>query len=289
VFARVAVALLLAPTVAALVWYGPPELLAPIAAVVSILALWEFLQLGERSGLRAFRNWTIFCAVAIFGAQYVAGRSQSTNFESGVSVVKPFAGGVLTLDLVLFLFLAGTAVSILGMKRPLHEALPSVGVSSAGLLFVVLPFSYLVRLDEIEPHGKQLVLFTLCLVWAGDIVAYFVGKGIGRLKMAPALSPKKTWEGAAGNVVASLLIGYGFAKWMQADVATMLLIAAAANIAGQAGDLLESSYKRGASVKDSSGLLPGHGGMLDRVDSLILAAPVVWFLYEWFGARLITQ
>jgi phosphatidate cytidylyltransferase len=69
----------------------------------------------------------------------------------------------------------------------------------------------------------------------------------------------------------------------------MLLIAAAANIAGQVGDLLESSYKRGASVKDSSGLLPGHGGMLDRIDSLILAAPVVWILFQWFGARLLPQ
>jgi phosphatidate cytidylyltransferase len=153
----------------------------------------------------------------------------------------------------------------------------------------VLPFSYLLRLDEIPLRGRQLVLFTLCLVWAGDIVAYFVGRSVGRVKMAPALSPKKTWEGAAGNVIASLGVGYGFARWMQADLATMLLIAAAANIAGQMGDLLESSYKRGASVKDSSGLLPGHGGMLDRIDSLILAAPVVWILYQWLGTRLIGQ
>jgi phosphatidate cytidylyltransferase len=289
VFARIATALVLAPTVVALVWYGPPELLAPIAAIVAILALWEFLQLGERSGLRAIRNWTIFCTVGIFGVQYVAGLLRFRTYFVGNLALGRYGGGVLTLETVFFVFLLGSATIVLAMKRPLHEALPAISVSSAGLLFVALPFSYLVRLDEIEPQGKQLVLFTLCLVWAGDIVAYFVGKGIGRVKMAPALSPKKTWEGAAGNVVASLLIGYGFAKWMHADVLTMLLIAAAANIAGQAGDLLESSYKRGASVKDSSGLLPGHGGMLDRVDSLILAAPVVWFLYEWFGARLITQ
>jgi phosphatidate cytidylyltransferase len=289
VFARIATALVLAPTVVALVWYGPPELLAPIAAIVAILALWEFLQLGERSGLGAFRNWTILCAAAIFGVQYVAGLLNFTTYFRGNLAFGRYGGGLLTLEAVFFVFLLGSAAIVLAMKRPLHDGLPAISVSSAGLLFVALPFSYLVRLDEIETHGKQLVLFTLGLVWAGDIVAYFVGKGIGRLKMAPALSPKKTWEGAAGNVVASLLIGYGFAKWMQADVLTMLLIAAAANIAGQAGDLLESSYKRGASVKDSGGLLPGHGGMLDRVDSLILAAPVVWFLYEWFGARLITQ
>jgi phosphatidate cytidylyltransferase len=287
--ARVVTALVLAPTVVALVWYAPAELLTAIAATVAILALVEFLQLGERSGLRGFRNWTIFCAAAIFFVQYAQGLTEAHELESGATIVRPFAGGVFTLDLALFVFLAGAAAIVLAMKRPLHEAVGAISVSSAALLFIALPFSYLVRLDEIEDHGRQLVLFTLCLVWAGDIVAYFVGRGIGKIKMAPALSPKKTWEGAVGNVVASLAVGYGFARWMQADVTTMLLIAAIANIAGQVGDLLESSYKRGASVKDSSGLLPGHGGMLDRIDSLILAAPVVWILFEWFGGRLLLQ
>ena len=148
---------------------------------------------------------------------------------------------------------------------------------------MVLPFSYIVRLDELEPVGRQLVLFTLVLVWAGDMLAYFVGKSLGRVPMAPALSPKKTWEGALGNVLASLIVAVLFAKWMQTDVITLLVIAGVANIAGQAGDLIESAYKRGAAVKDSGGLLPGHGGMLDRIDSLILATPVVWILYQWLA------
>ncbi len=136
-----------------------------------------------------------------------------------------------------------------------------------------MPFSYIVRLDEIEPVGRQLVLFTLVLVWAGDMLAYFVGKSLGRVPMAPALSPQKTWEGALGNVLASMIVAVLFARWMQTDVITLLVIAGVANIAGQAGDLIESAYKRGAAVKDSGGLLPGHGGMLDRIDSLILATP----------------
>jgi phosphatidate cytidylyltransferase len=287
--ARVVTALVLAPTVVALVWYGPPELLAPIAAIVAILALVEFLKLGDKSGFRAFPNWTIVCAAAIFFVQYSAGMAETHSFAGGNRLVRPFAGGIFSLDLVFIIFLMGAACIVLAMKRPLHDALPAVSVSSAGLLFVALPFSYLVRLDEIGTRGRQLVLFTLCLVWAGDIVAYFVGRSVGRVKMAPALSPKKTWEGAAGNVVASLAVGYGFARWMQADIGTMMLIAALANIAGQMGDLLESSYKRGASVKDSSGLLPGHGGVLDRIDSLILAAPVVWILVQWFGERLLSS
>jgi phosphatidate cytidylyltransferase len=99
--------------------------------------------------------------------------------------------------------------------------------------------------------------------------------------MAPALSPKKTWEGALGNILGSLLVAVFFARWMQVDVVTLMVIAGVANVAGQAGDLIESAYKRAASVKDSGRLLPGHGGAFDRIDSLILATPVVWVLYQW--------
>jgi phosphatidate cytidylyltransferase len=103
--------------------------------------------------------------------------------------------------------------------------------------------------------------------------------------MALALSPKKTWEGAVANFAASLLVAVFFARWMQVETVTMLIIAGVANIAGQAGDLIESAYKRGAVVKDSGTLVPGHGGVLDRVDSLILAAPVIWILWVIFTAR----
>ncbi len=119
------------------------------------------------------------------------------------------------------------------------------------------------------------------------MLAYFVGKFMGRVKMAPALSPKKTWEGAVGNVIASILVAVAFARWIQIDTLTLVGIAVAANIAGQAGDLIESAYKRGAAVKDSGAILPGHGGMLDRIDSLILAAPVVWILYQWLQAGVV--
>ena len=184
---------------------------------------------------------------------------------------------------MIFLFGSVAILGLLTRRRPLHEILPAIAISSAALLFIALPFSYIVRLEELEPVGRQLVLFTLVLVWAGDMLAYFVGKSLGRIHMAPALSPKKTWEGAMGNVLASLIVAVLFARWMQMDVVTLLVIAGVANIAGQAGDLIESAYKRGAAVKDSGGLLPGHGGMLDRIDSLILAAPVVWILYQWLA------
>jgi phosphatidate cytidylyltransferase len=280
---RLATAAVLIPLVVALVWWAPAIILAGTAAVVAILALVEFLNLGERIGLRGFKLWTYFCTVLIFYAQFSLGRIETHTLAGGISMVRDATGGTLSVEAALLIYLFGCVILGLLTKRPLHEVLPAISIGSAALLFVVLPFSYIVRLDEIEPVGRQLVLFTLVLVWAGDMLAYFVGKSLGRVPMAPALSPKKTWEGALGNVLASMIVAVLFAKWMQTDVITLLVIAGVANIAGQAGDLIESAYKRGAAVKDSGGLLPGHGGMLDRIDSLILATPAVWILYQWLA------
>jgi len=280
---RLLTAAVLIPVVVALVWWAPAIILAGIAAVVAILALVEFLNLGDRVGLRAFKLWTYFCTVLIFYAQFSLGRLETHTLAGGISMVRDATGGALSVEAALLIFLFGCVILGLITKRPLHEILPAISIGSAALLFVVLPFSYIVRLDELEPVGRQLVLFTLVLVWAGDMLAYFVGKSLGRVPMAPALSPQKTWEGALGNVLASMIVAVLFARWMQTDVITLLVIAGIANIAGQAGDLIESAYKRGAAVKDSGGLLPGHGGMLDRIDSLILASPVVWLLYQWLA------
>jgi phosphatidate cytidylyltransferase len=282
-FLRLATAAVLIPIGVVLVWWAPPIVLAGIAAVVTILALVEFLNLGERIGLRGFKLWTYFCTVLMFYAQFSLGRIETHTLAGGISMVRDAAGGTLSVEASLLIFLFGCVLLGLITKRPLHEVLPAIAIGSAALLFVVLPFSYIVRLDEIEPVGRQLVLFTLVLVWAGDMLAYFVGKSLGRVAMAPALSPQKTWEGAMGNVLASMIVAVLFARWMQTDVLTLLIIAGVANIAGQAGDLIESAYKRGAAVKDSGGLLPGHGGMLDRIDSLILATPAVWILYQWLA------
>src|SRR5271154_3943041 len=280
---RLLTAAVLIPVVVALVWWAPPIALAGIAAIVAILALVEFLNLGDRIGLRGFKLWTYFCAVLIFYAQFSLGRLETHTLAGGISMVRDAAGGTLSIEAALLIFLFGCVILGLVTKRPLHEVLPAISIGSAALLFIVLPFSYIVRLNELEPAGRQLVLFTLVLVWAGDMLAYFVGKSLGRVPMAPALSPKKTWEGALGNILASMIVAVLFARWMQTDVITLLVIAGVANIAGQAGDLIESAYKRGAAIKDSGGLLPGHGGMLDRIDSLILATPVVWILYQWLA------
>jgi len=152
---------------------------------------------------------------------------------------------------------------------------------------IVVPFSAVVRLHGVDTVGRQLLLFTLVVVWAGDSAAYFVGRAIGRIKMSPHLSPNKTWEGAAANLLAALLVAAVFGYWMKFEPAHMLAMAALGSIAGQIGDVFESAFKRSAGVKDSGTLLPGHGGMFDRIDALILAAPAVWYYFEWFVMRRI--
>ncbi len=122
-----------------------------------------------------------------------------------------------------------------------------------------------------------MLLFTLVLIWVGDTAAYFVGRTFGRHLMAPQVSPKKTWEGAVANLLGSLLVAVVFYRWMNIALPLLGCLAVLASVAGQAGDLLESAYKRSAGAKDSGVLLPGHGGILDRIDALILAAPIVWY------------
>jgi len=278
---RILTAAALIPIVVGIVWFAPAALLAAVAAGVAILALVEFFQLGERLGLHAYSKWTIACTVGLYYAQYSAGLTETHEFGGGFEVVHSLMRGAISIEAVLLFFVFGCVVIGLATRRPLQDVLPAIAISSAGLLFVALPFSYLIRLNEIERHGRELVLFTLVLVWAGDTLAYFVGRTFGRLPMAPALSPKKTWEGALGNLFASLLVAVGFARWTQLDVTMLLVMAGLGNLAGQMGDLIESAYKRGAAVKDSGTILPGHGGMLDRIDALMLASPVVWAAYLW--------
>jgi phosphatidate cytidylyltransferase len=282
---RILTAAVLIPLVVALIWWGPAAVIAAAAALVAILALVEFFQIANRMGLRAFRKWTMFSTALLFYAQYSLGLIETHTLSGGVSIVRDAAGGVVSIEAVLLVFVFGCVSIGLATRQPLADVLPAIAASAAGLIFVALPFSYILRLNEIARVGRELVLFTMCLIWAGDMLAYFVGRSLGRIPMAPALSPKKTWEGALGNMIASLLVGVLFARWMQMDALTLIVIAGLGNIAGQMGDLIESAYKRGAAVKDSGTLVPGHGGVLDRIDSLILAAPVVWAAYQWLGRQ----
>jgi phosphatidate cytidylyltransferase len=141
--------------------------------------------------------------------------------------------------------------------------------------------TFAVRLHGIPEQGPAILLFVLVITWVGDTAAYFAGRAIGKHKLAPVLSPKKTWEGTVASILGALLVAVVFTRWLTIPLPHLLAMAAVGNIAGQAGDLLESAYKRSAGVKDSGSLLPGHGGVLDRIDALILAIPVVWYYWIW--------
>ncbi|MHB8753970.1 MAG: phosphatidate cytidylyltransferase [Candidatus Acidiferrales bacterium] len=278
---RILTAAILIPVVVFLVYWGPPWLVAILAAAVALLAILEFFKLTSLMGMRPFRAWTMVCAAGLFCVQWLLGITEVRWLGPSTEVIRGLAGAYTSSEVVILIFVLGCALIAVASRVPLADVLPGIGASAAALIFVAWPFSYLVRMDGQSPHGPVLVLFALAIVWAGDTVAYFVGSSIGRVKMAPALSPKKTWEGAAGNILGSLIVGFFFARWQSADITPWLVTAALANVAGQVGDLVESAYKRGAGVKDSGALLPGHGGMLDRIDSLILAAPVVWLAAGW--------
>jgi phosphatidate cytidylyltransferase len=277
---RLATAAVMIPVVVAAVLWGSTALVTALAGLVTLLALHEFFALGDQLGLHGYRIWTSVCVLAVLFQQWTATKAQSWTLGENLRVTRSAVASELPLELVLFVFILGAATVVFLSLRPLADALGDISISAAGLLFVALPFSALVRLDGVSVIGPRLVLFTLTLVWAGDTVAYFIGRWFGRLRMAPLLSPKKTWEGAAANLLGSLLVGGLFARWLHFDGTHMLVMAGLANIGGQAGDLIESAYKRSAAVKDSGALLPGHGGMLDRIDALIWAAPVVWYYFE---------
>jgi phosphatidate cytidylyltransferase len=279
---RVVTALVLIPFVVALVLRGSTAVLALVVGLVTLLALFEYFALGEAIGHRAYRFWTATCALAMVYVQWQATVAPSYELSGGLILQRKtgwFAGGVSSLEIALFLFVLGIAVLTLSTKRPLVETLPAAGISASGLLLIAFPLTFAIRLHGLGTEGPVLLLFALVITWVGDSAAYFVGRAVGKHALAPHLSPKKTWEGTMASFVGSLLVAVIFARWLVAPLPHLLAMAGVGNVAGQAGDLLESAYKRSAGLKDSGGLLPGHGGVLDRIDALILAIPVVW--YYW--------
>ena len=281
---RVATAVVLIPLVVGLVLWGSTGAVAIGMALVILLALFEFFSLGDAIGHRAYRFWSAACALGLVYVQWLAAIAPSYELAGGLALhreIGKILGVLPTIADIFFLFLLGIAVLTLWTRRPLVEALPAAGMSSSGLLLIALPLTYAIRLHALGNDGPKLLFFALVITWAGDTAAYFVGRSIGKFKLAPHLSPTKTWEGTIASILGALLVGFSFSRWMTVPLPHLLAMAAVGNLAGQAGDLLESAYKRSAGVKDSGTLLPGHGGVLDRIDALILTFPVVWYYCNW--------
>jgi phosphatidate cytidylyltransferase len=183
----------------------------------------------------------------------------------------------------LMLTLAGLLALALAMKAEnLSKSLPRAALLLFGILYVFGCWKCALPLRACSPHW---LLYALLVNWAGDIGAYYAGRALGRHKLAPRVSPQKTWEGFAGSVLASLLIAAAYLVRFLTSVtiAQAIGLTVAVNVAGQVGDLAESAIKRGAGAKDSGALLPGHGGLLDRVDSTLFALPVLYAFTQWLA------
>ena len=266
---RVFTALVLIPLVLALMLLGPLWLVSAVTAAVAMLAGWEFLGLARKVGDKPPRIAVLVAILALFAGTY----------EYPYQAMAVF--GLLALGLLIFCT----------FSLPVDQVLPEASVSVFTLVYAGLTLSAVPALRA-ESNGPSLVIFLLCVIWAGDTAALYVGRAWGRRKMAPMLSPNKTWEGALGSVAGSLLIAgilLGLAALLERWNSTKLyygddawwywlLLAVVVNVAAQLGDLAESALKRSAGVKDSGTLLPGHGGILDRIDALLLAAPVMWYV-----------
>jgi phosphatidate cytidylyltransferase len=289
---RVATAAVLIPCVVGLVLWGSTSVMAVGLALVILVALFEYFALGDAIGHRAYRFWTATCSLLLVFVQWWTAslpqlgylgmpRRMLSTYQSPGRLPDFLLRSPPNAGDVFFLFLLGVTALTLWTRRPMVEALPAAGISSSGLILVVFPLTFAVRLHGIPEQGPAILLFVLVITWVGDTAAYFAGRAIGKHKLAPVLSPKKTWEGTIASIFGALLVALVFTRWLAIPLPHLLAMAAAGNFAGQTGDLLESAYKRSAGVKDSGSLLPGHGGVLDRIDALILAIPVVWYYWIW--------
>ena len=287
---RVLTALVLMPLAIVIVLFGSTAMVAIAVSVLTVLALWEYFALGDAIGHRAYRLWTTACSLLLIAQQwrvtkpfaYVVVASftdqpKTPGLSAQAAAASQRIATVYSPGSLILLFVLGLTTLTLFTRRPLVESLPAAGISSSALLLVAFPLSFAVPLHGYRLGGPRLLLFALATTWAADTVAYFVGRSLGRHPLAPKISPKKTWEGSMGGLVGSLLIAYAFHFWIFIPLPHLFAMAFLGNIAGQMGDLLESACKRSAGVKDSGGLLPGHGGILDRIDALILCIPVIWY------------
>jgi phosphatidate cytidylyltransferase len=266
---RVLTAIVLVPIVIAVIFVSPkwPIVLMGVLLIVAGLALWEYLGLANAIGAKTPRVEVIVCLAILLAAIF-----------RRPDLMAPVIGALSLTLLVVCTF-----------RSPVERVLPDTAYSVFGLLYIGLSMSTLYLLSA-EDNGPSLLLFLLLVVWAGDIAALVVGRAFGRWTLAPRLSPNKTWEGSIASVAASVLIAV-LLVWAGAILAARSLeylsypgsylhwigLAILLNIAAQLGDLAESAIKRAAGVKDSGRLLPGHGGVLDRVDALLLAAPLLWY------------
>ncbi len=245
-----------------LVFFAPSFVFIGAALGVGLLCYWEF------SGLVAAHEMSRPGMVGVFFGITIIFWPRQILWVSSL---------LLALQLVLLL-----------RKANLREIVPQAGSVMLSAFYAFVPWRLAVDLRQRSIH---LLFFVLALNWVGDSAAYYFGRQFGRHKLAPVISPGKSWEGAIASVIASAVFGllYLGNTLPSLPLYSVIVIAVLGNIAGQLGDLVESSIKRGAGLKDSGNLLPGHGGVLDRLDSSMFAIPIIYSLYILLTSSLLNH
>jgi phosphatidate cytidylyltransferase len=248
---RVVTGLILIPIFVYITVWAPAFIFVPAAAIVAVLCFHEWAGLIEHHGI---------AKPGVYG----------------------YAAGLLVMflprpEVVLVVLIALLAMALAMSARELSGALPFAGALLLGVMYIFGSLRAGIALRNLSPYW---LLFALSENWVGDIAAFYGGRSLGRHRLAPRVSPAKSWEGSVASMMASLIYAYLYFTYLLKAVPLpwALAIGAAGNVAGQIGDLCESAVKRGAGVKDSGTMLPGHGGWLDRIDSSLFAMPVIYSL-----------
>jgi phosphatidate cytidylyltransferase len=250
-WARVLTAAVAIPPVVLLTLFAPDWIFALVVGLFSALSVEEFFSLAEKQGIGRPGRWFLVLAAGV-----------SVSFLGGF-------GWVLSVVVVTGMLLMTAAI----FAGSLQSALGRVGMGLGSIVYCPLPLGYLVIIP------RERILLLLAIVWFGDTAAYYGGRTLGRHLLAPKVSPKKTVEGAVAGLIGSIVAGaIGGTYLLHESLPTVVWISFVTAIAGQLGDLAESILKRSAGVKDSSSIMPGHGGILDRLDSLFFATP----MFYWF-------
>jgi|SRR5262252_5386094 len=244
----------------------PPIYFAFLIATACVLALLELYRLASLQGIRCNRAAGCVLALGTLLAFYDARWPLAATLAAGVALVP--------------------TLSLLG-RRPFEECLPSNALTVFGALFLGLLLGYLLSLRNLgDELGGDLIFLLFLVVWGGDAAAYYVGSAAGRHPLSPRVSPKKTIEGAVAGVLGGLLAALLARAWFfpQLRLVDCWALGFLLSACGVLGDLVESMWKRGAGTKDSAVLVPGHGGILDRCDSLLFGGPILYYYFlHWMG------
>jgi phosphatidate cytidylyltransferase len=266
--ARVLTALVLLPILIASILIAKLALLfVLIAAVAMVIALYEFWLLARRQQVKADVAAGYLGAAALLTVFYFADPRAGLDLEMMQAIILVFTMGALAAAML--------------RGAPFDKMIMSVGATVLGVLYVVLLGGHLVavRVGFAAPLSRHLLAFFFLVIMSADSAAYYGGRMFGSHKLAPGISPGKTWEGAIAGMMMSLLAAALAHVWFfpELPLRFALPLAAAMNVLSVVGDLTESALKRSAGAKDTANILPGHGGVLDRLDSLLFNAPVIYY------------